>query len=129
LAFIGDEGIVIYRYPSTIQPVRYVFLDAKPSKLEKEVQALESAGATYRNADRTRGGDRLIFEVSTSASPHSFRVLRFKFQIVEDVAKNARISLTTEDEAALKTLNELVQQGYVVRTVFGHDHVGVLLER
>jgi len=129
LAFINNEGIIIYRYPGTNEPVQYVFKNTKPGKLEKELKALETTGATYRTADRDFGGDRLIFEVPVTATTRSFRVLRFKFQIVQYAADQARISLTPEDETALRTLNELVEQGYVVRTVFGHDHVGVLLER
>ena len=131
LAFIYNEGIVIYRYPGASEPVRYVFLRTKPGKLEKALSALEQSGATYRTADRDPGGDRLIFEQPISNSGRrSFRVLRFKFQIAEDSSgKQARINLTADDEAALKTMNGLVEQGYVVRAVFGHDHVGVLLER
>lgn len=131
LAFIYDEGIVIYRYPSANEPVRYVFLRTKPGKLEKALKALEQSGAAYRTVDRDPGGDRLIFEQPMSNShPRSFRVLRFQFQILGDSSgKQARINLTADDEGALRMMNELVEQGYVVRTVFGHDHVGVLLER
>jgi len=131
LGFIDDEGIIVYRYPGSNEPVSYVFLNTKPGKLEKELKKLEARGATYRTADRDIGGDRLIFEVTAShAGARNFRVLRFTFQIAEDVlGADARIRLTADDEAALRTMNELVDQGYVVRTIFGHDHVGVLLER
>ena len=129
LAFIHNEGIIVYRYPGSTESFRYIFKRTNPGKLEKELKTLEPTGATYRTADRDQGGDRLIFEMGSSATPRSFRVLRFNFHIVEDVPDHARINLTSADELALKTMNELAEQGYVVRTIFGHDHVGILLER
>jgi hypothetical protein len=134
LAFVYDEAIVMYRYPGSNTPLQYVWFTARKGDLEKRLKELEPSGATYRTVYRDDhwSGEKLVFEqkMTSDGSRHEFRVLRFEFQLVEDASgRHVQIDLTPAGKEALKNFNELVAQGFVVRSLFGSDHVAVLLER
>ena len=130
LAFMHDEGIVMYRDPTSATPLAYEFLQIKKKDLEKKINALAESGATFRTIYRDQhwAGEKLIFEqkLSGDGNRREFRVLKLQFRLVEDAAGNGRIQLAEE---VLKAFEDLVSQGFVVRTLFGSDHVGVLLDR
>jgi hypothetical protein len=134
LAFMHDEGIVMYRDPGSSTPLEYEFVKVGRGKLEKRIKALEEGGATFRTIYRDQhwSGEKLIFEkkLISDGGRRELRALRFEFRLMEDQSgKSVQIELTPEGKEALSSFNDLVGQGFVVRTLFGSDHVGVLLER
>ncbi len=133
LAFMHDEAMVMYRYPGSDTPLQYVKLKVGKGDLEKRLKELGENGATFRTIYRDLhwSGEKLVLEqrMISDGSRRDLRALRFKFQLVEDIAGKAQIELSPPGKEALKTFNELISQGFVVRTLFGSDNVGVLLER
>ena len=131
-----SSGIaVMYRRADNATPVSYEWVDSDKSDFEKRVAELQARGAVYRmiypNRARTTK-EKLIFELGAADNRvrREYRVLRFEFQDGKDAEGNPLpIDLTPSSKETVKEMNNLAQQGFVVRELFKSKKVTVLLER
>jgi hypothetical protein len=130
---LTDDGIALMiRYGETVTPVKYVWLKADNS-LDRQLGVLQQKGAVYRMifADYEGGPTILVFEENPNDQKRrEYRVLKFPLQFTENAAeKKVYITLTPSSRDAMRVLNQLVKEGFVVRDLFVSDQVSVLLER
>ncbi|HKZ03811.1 MAG TPA: hypothetical protein VJ180_16325 [Pyrinomonadaceae bacterium] len=131
-----SSGIaVMYRRADSSRPVSYEWVDADKSDFEKRLLELQGRGAVYRmiypNRDRT-SKEKLIFELGAADERvrREYKVLRFEFQDGKDAAGNpVQVDLTPSSKETVKLMNNLANEGFVVRELFKSKKVSVLLER
>lgn len=139
LAVTYDGLAVMYRLRDPAPKVSYVWLDGWKKNIETELARLQERGAIYRMIDRNNGhnGFKLVFEqpaVDDGKRPE-YRMLRFEIKHVENVEEQKEgYELTPLSKETMKTLNDLVKEGFEVRGLFytdwyGNNRFGVLLER
>jgi hypothetical protein len=129
-----NHGIAVMTRNSGATPVSYVWLDARKKNFEQELARLQAQGAAYRMIYPTEEGTQsnLIFEQTGSLGTvrHEYRVLKLDFQYSADEPnKKVRKDLTPPGQEAIKQMNALVKDGFIVRDLFIAEEVGVLLER
>lgn len=131
-----NNGIVVmYRNSITAQiPVLYVWLKTDKPSYEKDLAKLQEKGAVYRTTYQTDKGTKntLIFEqkLKDDGKRAEFRILRLKFDSKENqTEKKVYVDLSRDSQEALKTMNQLAQEGFAVRDLFYSDEVSVILER
>jgi hypothetical protein len=130
---LSDDGIaVMIRRSETATPVKYVWLRADKS-LDRQLDTLQQSGAVYRMnlADYVGLPTILVFEQTASNEKHrEYKVLKFEFQLTQNEAeKKVYISLAPSARDAMRVLNRLAKEGFVVRDLFISNQISVLLER
>ena len=146
LAMANNRIAVMYRNSETAQiPVSYLLLRADKKNFEKEIAKLQTMGAIYKMIYPTAKGteNTLIFELqlTKAVQPVEFKVLKFDFVSEENTAeKKVYTNLTPASKETIKTMNNLVNQGFEARGLFDTEkssyknqirtyQIGVILER
>lgn len=135
LALTNNGIAVLYRNRETAQtPVSYHWLRADKKGFEKELINLQNKGTVYRTTYPNQHGTRntLIFEqgISSNSKHGEFRILQFEFSSVENKPEGKVFTdLTPSSKEAVTKMNQLAEEGFVVRDLFYADGVKVILER
>jgi hypothetical protein len=134
LALVNHGIALMTRSPDAGALVSYVWLDARKKNFEQELARLQAQGAAYRMIYPTEEGTQsnLIFEQTGSGAAvrREYRVLKFDFQYTADEPnKKVHKDLTPASQEAIKQMNAMAKEGFVVRDLFISDELGVLLER
>lgn len=135
LAMTNNGIAVMYRNSETSSiPVSYIWLRTDKQNFEKELVKLQENGAVYRTTYPTDKGSRntLIFEQNLNGKGKraEWRVLSFEFNSVENEAEGkVYVDLTPSSKEAVKMMNQLAKQGFVVRDLFDSGKASVILER
>ena len=144
LALIKNKVAVMYRREQT--PATYVWVEADNKRLEERLAALQAGGAVYRMIypDSLGRESQFIFEQRQTGDGlrREYRVLRLELQSAEDrKAEKVTTDLTPPSQDAMKELDRLVKEGFVVRDLFiygypksvkgppGRDKIKLRLER
>lgn len=134
LALSNRKIALMYRYADDKTPVTYIWLDTKKKSFEKDLAKIQESGAvyltTYPNDQGTE--NKLIFEQSSArnGTRREYKVLKFEFEDIENVAENrVHTDLTPPSKEAMKMINRLVKEGYIIRDLFSANGVSVLFER
>ena len=120
LASLGYDIAVMYRPKGTTLPVSYVWLNVIPKNAESELAQLQSKGAVYRMIHPGENGERalMVFEqpMNSNASQREYKLLKMELEGIEKKAeKKVVIELTPETKDVMKTVNQLAQEGFIVR--------------
>lgn len=140
-----NKGIAVMSRPEGgAIPATYIWLKVGKRSMmmrrqkrdfEKQLAQLQASGAIYRMTYPNEQGDEseLIFEqaAATDGRKREYRVLRFDTEEVDAGALKlmVQIDLTPASKEALRELNRLAKEGFVVRDLFMTDEASVLLER
>jgi len=140
LALIHNQVAVMRRSRDTTAPVSYIWLDGlKKKTFEQDLARLQDSGAIYRMTYPDSEGveHMLIFEqpAADAGNRREYKVLKLEFQEMENFEnQRMNIDLTPSSKETIKTLNNLVKEGFVARDLFVSDYIdariaSVLLER
>lgn len=141
LALAQHETAVMYRHRDASTPVSYIWLHTLNKNFESELAQLQDRGAIYKTTYPNVIGKKfdIIFEqpAVNDGKRRTYKALKFVLQSVENVAEQrVEIDLAPSSKETVKTLNSLVNEGFVVRDLFLPDNivsrkvtVSVLLER
>lgn len=135
LAMTNNGIAVLYRNKETAKSVvSYIWLRTDRKGFEKELQKLQEKGVRYTTYYPDERGTRntLIFEQQLDGkdAQSEFRILSFQFDVKEDQAEGkVYIELTQSSKETVKTMNELANEGFIVRDLFDSGNVSVIMER
>jgi hypothetical protein len=120
LMSLGYDIAVMYRPKGTTLPVSYVWLNVIAKNAELELAQLKSKGAVYRMIHPDEDDNRalMVFEQSgnSTATQREYKLLKMELESVEKKAeKKVAIELTPETKDVMKTVNQLAQEGFIVR--------------
>ena len=131
LASLGYDIAVMYRPKGNTTPVSYLWVNMTQNSAESELAQLRSKGAVYRMIHPDEDDNRalMVFEQPTNsiASQREYKLLKIEFESVEKKAQKKVVSdLTSESKEVMKTVNQLAQEGFIVRDQLGRY---ILMER
>ena len=137
LALIDQTTAILYRPRQPAPTVSYIAVDARKKDFPERLAQLQTEGARYVMGYRghSESGDKikLIFEQPAVAEGQRYEYQVLKFDTKEEpdpMTPNKVVSkLTPESVEAMKQLNRLATEGFVVRDLFLSDMTSVLLER
>jgi hypothetical protein len=133
---VTTNGItVLYRNKETANsPVSYVWLRADRRNFERELNKLQKAGArfvtTYPNEKGMK--NTLVFEQNLDklGRKAEFRVLTFEFDVIENRSEGKVYrDLTATSKLAVRKMNELAEEGFLVRDLFDSGKISLIMER
>jgi hypothetical protein len=132
---LANGGVVLMRrVAGEAAPAEYLWLDAREKSFAQRLAAAQEAGAVYRMTypDDEWDESRLIFEraLAGDGRRRDYKVFPVELQFDENVAeKKVTTALAPQASAALKEVERLLKDGYVVRDLFWADAPRLLLER
>ena len=125
----------MYRSRQPAPPATYVWVDSTKRTCAQILAQLQAGGARFVTTypDKLEQPSNLIFEkrVIDDGKRYEYRVLTFETKDTPDptLPNKVRSTLTPESIEALKTLNRLAAEGFIVHDFFSADRISVLLER
>jgi len=146
LAVSNYEIAVMARRKGETSPASYIWLDATKKDFAKRLAQLQEQGAVYLTTYPNQHGEEknLIFEVPSVSNNtrREYKSLKFEIQAqaVNSAEDKVNKDFTPVSKETLKTLNQLVKEGFEARDLFISDKniygktatiykVSVLLER
>lgn len=135
IAVVANDIAVMYRNSDTPRvPVRYRWVRADKKDFLKELEKLQKDRIRYHAAYPNEKGTRntLIFEqnLDGKGQQSEFKLLTFEFNSVESlIGPKVYRDLTPGSKEAVKTMNKLAGEGFVVRDLFYTGKVSVIMER
>ncbi len=134
LELINDAMALMIRREKNTVPVSYVWLKSKNKNFAAEFAALTGKGAVYHSVIPNDYGGIEAFVLEQSIEKpirrREYKLLELDFLEVENPVENQIESqLKPSAMESLKTVDELLKQGFKLREIFYLDKMTILLER